>query len=166
MTSIKEWQDPMRGEVDGWDEAVDLMDEDDVKRWTEDKKLNPQKFKGALAMTVTSETMRSYLFADNLWLRAHAETLQGKAPKQESIIADNPGLPEAKKVDRPREDFDMPLSFWCNLGGVFVKGQKKHTAEALLWQLPPKANQDTLDEYGHKHFSFDALKSYKGEPGN
>ena len=86
--------------------------------------------------------------------------------RRASIIADKPGLPEAKKVDRPREDFDMPLSFWCNLGGVFVKGQKKHTAEALLWQLPPKANQDTLDEYGHKHFSFDALKPYKGEPGN
>ena len=153
-------------EVDGWDEAIDFIDEDDIKRWNEDKKIDPQKLKSALNLAVNAPTMRSYLFGDNVWLRAHAETLQSKAPKQESIIADNPGLPEAKKVDRPREDFDMPLSFWCNLGGVFVKGQKKHTAEALLWQLPPKANQDTLDEYGHKHFSFDALKSYKGEPGN
>ena len=26
-------------EVDGWDEAVDLIDEDDIKRWNADKKL-------------------------------------------------------------------------------------------------------------------------------
>ena len=77
MTSIKEWQDSIR-EVDGWDEAADLMDEDDVKRWNEDKKLNPQKFKSALAMTVASDSMRTYLFADNVWLRATC----GNAPGQ------------------------------------------------------------------------------------
>ena len=41
MTSIKEWQDSMR-EVDGWDEAVDLIDEDDIKRWNADKKMDPR----------------------------------------------------------------------------------------------------------------------------
>ena len=30
------------------DEAIDFIDEDDIKRWTEDKKLNPQKLKSAL----------------------------------------------------------------------------------------------------------------------
>ena len=152
--------------VDGWDEAVDLIDEDDVKRWNADPKMNPQKFKSALDYAVKSDIMKVHLFVDNVFLKAHAESLQDKAQKQKAIVADNPGASNATKVDRPREDFDMPLSFWCNLGSVFFKGQKKHTAEALLWQLPPKANQDTLDEYGHKHFSFDALKSYKGEPGN
>ena len=45
MTSIaKDWQDSM-SEVDGWAEAIDFIDEDDVKRWNEDKKLDPQKFK-------------------------------------------------------------------------------------------------------------------------
>ena len=71
MTSIKEWQDSM-SDVDGWAEAVDYIDEDDVKRWTADKKMNPQKFKSALAFSLTSDTMRVHLFADNVFLRAHA----------------------------------------------------------------------------------------------
>ena len=54
-------------EVDGWAEAIDFIDEDDVKRWNEDKKLDPQKFKSALGMTVTSETMKNYLFVDNVY---------------------------------------------------------------------------------------------------
>ena len=90
MTSIKDWQDSMR-EVDGWDEAVDLIDKDDVKRWNADKKMDLEKFKSALAMTVTSPTMKNYLFVDNVWLKAHAETLQDKAPKQKVIEADIPG---------------------------------------------------------------------------
>ena len=57
MTSIKDWQDSM-SEVDGWAEATDFIDEDDVKRWTADKKMDPQKFKSALAFSLTSETMR------------------------------------------------------------------------------------------------------------
>ena len=137
-----------------------------MKRWNEDKKLDPQKFKSALGMTVTSETMKNYLFVDNVWLKAHAESLQDKASKQKTIIADDPGTSESAALqDRPRGDFHMPLSFWCNLGGVFFKGQKKHTAEALLWALPKK-DQATLDEYGHRHFTFDTMKAYKGEPGN
>ena len=32
-------------DVDGWAEAVDFIDEDDVKRWAADKKMDPQKFK-------------------------------------------------------------------------------------------------------------------------
>ena len=153
-------------EVDGWAEAIDFIDEDDVKRWNEDKKLDPQKFKSALGMTVTSETMKNYLFANNVWLKAHAESLQDKAPKQKTIIADDPGTSESAALqDRPRGDFNMPLGFWCNLGGVFFKGQKKHTAEALLWTLPKK-DQATLDEYGHGHFTFDTIQAYKGEPGN
>ena len=79
MTSIKEWQDSMSA-VDGWAEAVDLIDEDDVKRWTADKKMDPQKFKSALGFAVKSDTMRVHLFADNYFLRAHAESLQLKAP--------------------------------------------------------------------------------------
>ena len=76
MTSIKDWQDSM-SDVDGWAEAVDFIDEDDVKRWTADKKMDPQKFKSALAFShTTSETMRVHLFADNYFLRAHAESLQ------------------------------------------------------------------------------------------
>ena len=71
-------------EVDGWAEAIDSIDEDDVKRWNEDKKLDPQKFKSALAMTVTSVTMKNYLFCDNVWLKAHAESLQDKAPSAEA----------------------------------------------------------------------------------
>ena len=164
MTSIKEWQDAMSA-VDGWAEAVDLIDKDDIKRWNADKKMDPEKFKSALAMTVTSPTMKNYLFVDNVWLKAHAETLQDKAPKQKVIEADNPGTSAQTKKDRPRDDFNMPLSFWCNLGGVFFKGQKNHTAEAILWQLP-KQDQATLDEYGHGHFTYDTLKAYKGEPGN
>ena len=137
-----------------------------MKRWNEDKKLDPQKFKSALGMTVTSETIKNYLFVDNVWLKAHAESLQDKASKQKTIIADDPGTSESAALqDRPRGDFHMPLSFWCNLGGVFFKGQKKHTAEALLWALPKK-DQATLDEYGHRHFTFDTMKAYKGEPGN
>ena len=68
MTSIKDWQDSMR-EVDGWDEAVDLIDADDVKRWTADKKLDPQKFKSALGMAHTSDTIKNYLFGGNVWSR-------------------------------------------------------------------------------------------------
>ena len=137
-----------------------------MKRWNEDKKLDPQKFKSALGMTVTSETIKNYLFVDNVWLKAHAESLQDKASKQKTIIADDPGTSESAALqDRPRGDFHMPLSFWCNLGGVFFKGQKKHTAEALLWALPKK-DQATLDEDGHGHFTFDTMKAYKGEPGN
>ena len=147
MTSIKDWQDSM-SEVDGWAEMIDYIDEDDVKRWNADKKLDPQKFKSALDFAVKSDSMRLHLFADNYWLRAHSETLQDKAPKQKTIIADEPGTSESAALqDRPRGDFHMPLSFWCNLGGVFFKGQKKHTAEALLWTLPKK-NQAILDEYG------------------
>ena len=52
----------------------------------------------------------------------------------------------------------MPLSFWCNLGGVFFKGQKKHTAEALLWTLPKK-DKETLYEYGHRQFTYDMLQA-------
>ena len=44
-------------DVDGWAEAVDFIDEDDVKRWTADKKMDPQKFKSALAFAVNSDTM-------------------------------------------------------------------------------------------------------------
>ena len=165
MTSIQEWQDAMRA-ADGWDEAVDLIDEDDVKRWNADPKMNPQKFKSALNYAVKSDIMKVHLFVDNVFLKAHAESLQDKAQKQKAIVADNPGASNATKVDRPREDFDMPLSFWCNLGSVFFKGQKKHTAEALLFQLKPRTSQEDLDEYGHKHFSYDTLRSYKGEPGN
>ena len=73
MTSIEEWQDSM-SDVDGWAEAVDFIDEDDVKRWTADKKLDPQKFKSALGFSLTSDSMRTYLFADNVFLRAHAES--------------------------------------------------------------------------------------------
>lgn len=51
MTSIKDWQDSMRA-ADGWDEAVDLIDEDDVKRWNADPKMNPQKFKSARSRRV------------------------------------------------------------------------------------------------------------------
>ena len=152
-------------DVDGWAEAVDLIDGDDVKRWNADKKMDPEKFKSALAMTVASPTMKNYLFVDNVWLKAHAETLQDKAPKQKVIEADDPGTSAQTKKDRPRDDFNMPLSFWCNLGGVFFKGQKNHTAEAILWQLP-KQDQATLDEYGHGHFTYDTLKGYNGEPGN
>ena len=87
MTSIaKDWQDSM-SEVEGWAEATDFIDEDDVKRWNEDKKLNPQKFKSALAMTVTSDTIKNYLSCENVWLKAHAESLQDKAAKQKTIIA-------------------------------------------------------------------------------
>ena len=164
MTSIKEWQDSMK-EVDGWEEAVDLIEPDDLERWNADPKMDPQKFKSALAYTVKSDTMRVHLFADNYFLRAHSETLQDKAPKQKTIVADSPGPSVQTKQDRPRGDFNMPLSFWCNLGGVFFKGQKNHTAEAILWQLP-KQDQATLDEYGHGHFTYDTLKAYKGEPGN
>ena len=85
MTSIKDWQDSM-SEVDGWAEATDFIDEDDIKRWTADKKMDPQKFKSALAMTVTSDTMKNYLFCDNVWLKAHAESLQDKAPKRSAQI--------------------------------------------------------------------------------
>ena len=53
-------------EVDGWDEAVDLIDEDDVKRWNADPKMDTQKFKSALNLAVTSQTMKSHLFADNV----------------------------------------------------------------------------------------------------
>ena len=152
-------------DVDGWAEAVDFIYEDDVKRWNADKKMDPEKFKSALKFSVTSDTMRVHLFADNYFLRAHAETLELKAPKQKFIEADNPGTSAQTKKDRPRDDFNMPLSFWCNLGGVFFKGQKNHTAEAILWQLP-KQDQATLDEYGHGHFTYDTLKGYSGEPGN
>ena len=68
-------------DVGGWAEAVDFIDEDDVKRWTADKKMDPQKCKSALAFAVNSDTMRVHLFADNHFLRAHAETLESKAPK-------------------------------------------------------------------------------------
>ena len=120
MTSIKEWQDSIR-EVDGWDEAADLMDEDDVKRWNEDKKLNPQKFKSALAMTVTSDSMRTYLFADNVWLRAHAETLQGKAPKQESMQGEltTAPFPRSHSRDRPLNRHDP--SWPCEQTRRFTK---------------------------------------------
>ena len=57
--------------------------------WTADKKMDPQKFKSALAFAVTSDTMRVHLFADNYFLRAHAESLQLKAPKQTIITADD-----------------------------------------------------------------------------
>ena len=73
-------------------------------------------------MAVKSDCMRLHLFADNYWLRAHSETLQDKAPKQKVIEADIPGPSAQTKKDRPRDDFNMPLSFWCNLGGVFFKG--------------------------------------------
>ena len=43
------------------------------------------------AMAVTSVTMKNYLFCENVWLKAHAESLQDKAPKQETIVADSPG---------------------------------------------------------------------------
>ena len=72
MARIKDWQDAM-SEVGGWAEAVGLMEEDDVKRWTADKKMDLQKFKSAPAFAVTSDTMRVHLFADNYFLRAHAE---------------------------------------------------------------------------------------------
>ena len=156
-------------EVGGWDEAVDLIDEDDIKRWNADKKMDPKKFKSALAMTVTSDTMKNHLFCDNVWLKGFAETLQDKAAKhrlQETIQADNPGDSHAAKVDRPREDFNMPLSFWCNLGSVFFKGQKKHTAEAILLALPKNPSAAILAEYGHEHLTYDTLRSYKGESGN
>ena len=153
-------------EVDGWAEMIDYIDEDDVKRWNADKKLDPQKFKSALDFAVKSDSMRLHLFADNYWLRAHSETLQDKAPKQKVIEADIPGPSAQTKKDRPRDDFNMPLSFWCNLGGVFFKGQKNHTAEALLWKLPKNADQETIEEYGHDHFTYDALLAYKGEPGD
>ena len=139
MTSIKDWQDAMRA-VDGWDEAADLIDKDDVKRWNADPKMDLQKFKSALNYAVKSDTMKVHLFVDNVYLKAHAESLQDKAPKQKAIVADDPGSSNETKVERPREDFDMPLSFWCNLGSVFFKGQKKHTAEATLtahsWEVP------------------------------
>ena len=153
-------------EVGGWEEAVDLTEEDDVKRWNADKKLDPQKFKSVLGMAHTSESIKKYLFADNVWLIARAESLELKAPKQKTIEADDPGPSAQTKKDRPRDDFNMPLSFWCNLGGVFFKGQKKHTAEALLLKLPKKADQAILSEYGHEYYSYDALAAYKGEAGN
>ena len=55
-------------EVDGWAEMIDYIDEDDVKRWNADKKLDPQKFKSALDFAVKSDSMRLHLFADNYWL--------------------------------------------------------------------------------------------------
>lgn len=152
-------------ELDGWAEAVDFIEPGDVKRWTADPRIDLQKFKSALKFAITSDTMRKHLFADNYFLRAHAETLQAKAVKQKVIVADDPGTSAPAKQDRPRDDFNMPLSFWCNLGGVFFKGQKNHTAEALLWTLPNK-DQDTLEEYGHGHYTYDVMKAYKGEPGN
>ena len=45
-------------EVDGWAEMIDYIDEDDVKRWNADKKLDPQKFKSALDFAVKSDSMR------------------------------------------------------------------------------------------------------------
>ena len=84
MTSIKEWRDSM-SDVDGWAEAVDFIYEDDVKRWNADKKMDPEKFKSALQFSVTSDTMRVHLFADNYFLRAHAETLELKAPVISSV---------------------------------------------------------------------------------
>ena len=136
------------------DEAVDLIDEDDVKRWTADSKLDPEKFKSALGMAHTSDTIKNYLFGGNVWLKGFAGTLQDKAAKhrlQETIQADNPGDSHAAKVDRPREDFNMLLFFWCNLGSVFFKGQKKHTAEAILLALPKRPSagwvfMDSLQE--------------------
>ena len=58
MSHIKAWQDSMR-EVDGWDEAVDLIDKDDIKRWNADKKMDTQKFKSALDLAVKSNSVRS-----------------------------------------------------------------------------------------------------------
>ena len=60
-------------EVDGWDEAVDFIDKDDIKRWNADPKMDPQKFKSALNYAVKSDTMKVYLFADNFFLKSHAE---------------------------------------------------------------------------------------------
>ena len=113
-------------EVDGWDEAVDFIDKDDIKRWNADKKMDPQKPKGALKLAVKSESMKLHLFCDNVCLKAHAESLQDKAQKQKAIVADDPGSSNETKVERPREDFDMPLSFWCNLGSVFFKGNSHY----------------------------------------
>ena len=96
---------------DGWAEAVGLIEKDDVKRWNADPKMDLQKFKTALAFAVTSDTMKVHLFVDNYFLRAHAETLQDKASKQKVIVADNPGTSARAKQDRPRGDFNMPLSF-------------------------------------------------------
>ena len=136
-------------EVDGWEEADCHIEEDDVERWNADPKMDPQKSKGALNYAVNSESMKLHIFVNNVSLKeAHAESLQDKAQKQKVIEADDPGTSDEKKVERPREDFDMPLSFWCNLGSVFFKGQKKHTAEALLFQVKPRSTQDVLDEYG------------------
>ena len=54
--------------------STSCIDKDDAKRWTGDGKLNPKKFKSALAMTVTSDTTKRYLLADSVFLKAHAET--------------------------------------------------------------------------------------------
>ena len=60
-------------EMDGWAEAVDFIEPGDVKRWTADPRIDLQKFKSALKFAITSDTMRKHLFADNYFLRAHAE---------------------------------------------------------------------------------------------
>ena len=70
MTSIKDWQDSM-SEVDGWAEMVDYIDEDDVKRWNADRKMDPQKSKSALNFAVKGDSMRVHLFADNYFLRSN-----------------------------------------------------------------------------------------------
>ena len=78
-------------EVDGWEEADCHIEEDDVERWNADPKMDPQKFKSALNYAVKSDTMKVHLFVDNVYLKAHAESLQDKAPKQKAIVADDPG---------------------------------------------------------------------------
>ena len=92
MTSIaKDWQDSM-SEVDGWAEATESIYEDDVKRWNEDKKLDPQKSKSALAMAVTSVTMKNYLFCDNAWLKAHAEPRRALHQLNNSHVPTHPAI--------------------------------------------------------------------------
>ena len=117
-------------EVDGWAEAVDYIDEDDVKRWTADKKLDAQRSKSALAFAVKSDTMRKHLFADNYFLRAHAETLEDKAPKPNVIEADNPGT--SATAARPIV-FCYTLTLSINMNMSYYLLSISVLSDATLW---------------------------------
>ena len=164
MASIKDFRKIMEG-LQAWNEAAGFIRDEDVERWNANGQITIKTFGTLLNMSVTAPTVRTMLFSDNMFLIGVAEGAAHSAPPQTPSATAREPEAERPAADRPREDFNVSMSYWTNLSQCFFLGQERSMADSLLLHCKQGLPQETIIEMRGKNFSYADLGAYEGPPG-
>ena len=112
--------------------ALSGLRTEDVERWNANDQITTKTFGTLLNMSVNAPTVRRMLFEDNLFLIGVAEGAAHSAPPQTPSATAREPEAERPAADRPREDFNVSMSYWTNLSQCFFLGQERSMADSLL----------------------------------